>query len=71
MNQAGREGFGELYHRAFREYGTIALWNLRELAEPGPEEAMAITRSLRIEGDLNARALAERIERACRAAMGS
>ena len=58
-----------LYHRAFAEYEVHALWNVRELEHPTPEDAMAITRSLRIEGNLKARSLAEQIERACRAAV--
>ena len=57
-----------LYHRAFADYRVHALWNIRELEHPTPEEAMTITRSLRIEGNLNARRLAEQIEQACRAA---
>jgi hypothetical protein len=38
---------------------------------PNPtfEDALAITRSLRVEGDMNARHLAEQIEKACRAAV--
>jgi hypothetical protein len=36
--------------------------------KPTCADALAITRSLRVEGDLNARRLAERIEQACRAA---
>ncbi|MBS1859076.1 MAG: hypothetical protein JST11_27130 [Acidobacteria bacterium] len=58
-----------MYRRAFREYRAQALWNLRELEHPAPEDALAFTRSLRIEGDLNARRLAEQIELACRAAV--
>jgi len=61
--------FEALYHRAFAEYGIHALWSYRELEHPTPEEAMTITRSLRIEGNLEARRLAEQIERACRAAV--
>jgi hypothetical protein len=60
--------FAALYHRAFRDYRVHALWNMRELEDPTPDDALAITRSLRIEGDLNARRLAEQIEQACRAA---
>ena len=56
-----------LYHRAFADYRVHALWNLRELDHPTPAEALVITRSLRIEGDLDARRLAEQIEQACRA----
>ena len=58
-----------LYHRAFADYGAWALWNLREFEHPTPAQALVITRSLRIEGDLNARRLAELIEKACRAAL--
>jgi hypothetical protein len=36
---------------------------------PSCEDALAITRSLRVEGDLKARHLAEQIEQACRAAV--
>jgi hypothetical protein len=42
---------------------------VRELEHPTAEEALVITRSLRVEGDLNARRLAEEIERVCRAAL--
>lgn len=59
--------FEALYHRAFAEYGTHALWNLREFEHPTAEQALAITKSLRVEGNLHARSLAEEIERACRA----
>jgi hypothetical protein len=59
----------ELYHRAFAEYGIHALWNRRELEHPTPQEALTITWSLRVEGDLKARRLAEQLEQACRAAV--
>jgi hypothetical protein len=36
---------------------------------PSAEEALTITRNLRVEGDLSARRLAEQIEQACRAAL--
>lgn len=58
-----------LDHRALADYGIRALWNLREIEHPTPEEALTITRSLRFEGDLNARSLAEQIEQACRATL--
>jgi hypothetical protein len=58
-----------LYRRAFEEFGARALWNVRELESPSPEDALAITCSLRIEGDLKARRLAEQIEKAYRAAV--
>jgi hypothetical protein len=62
------DDYASLYRQAFREHGCRALWNVRQLENPSPEEALAITGSLRVEGDLSARRLAEQIEKACRAA---
>ncbi len=56
-----------LYRKAFAEFGTRALWNMQELPRPTPKDAMAIARMLRIEGDLRARRLAERLEQKARA----
>jgi hypothetical protein len=64
----GPEDFVSLYRRAFKEHRARALWNVRELEAPGPEDALAITRYLRVEGNLAARRLAEQIEQACHAA---
>jgi hypothetical protein len=61
--------FESLYHRAFAEYRVFALWNVHEFEHPTAEQALLIARPLRIEGDLNARRLAEQIEQACRAAV--
>ncbi len=61
--------FVPLYRQAFLAYGTRALWNRRMLAEPTPEDALVIARALRVEGDRDARRLAEEIERACGAAV--
>ncbi len=69
---AGRPAPSEiarLYHQAFRDFGGQALWSSRPTSNPTIGEALAITRSLRVEGDRNARRLAERIEEACRAAL--
>jgi hypothetical protein len=63
------ETFATLYHRAFAEYWAQALWNKRMLEEPRPDDALVIARALRIEGDREARKLAEQIEKACRAAL--
>ena len=63
------EDLTTLYRRAFAEYGTRALWNKRLLEEPTPEDALVVARALRIEGDREARRLAEQIEQACRAAI--
>jgi hypothetical protein len=66
-NEPGAD-FRSLYRRAFRDYGTRALWNKRAIGEPTPEDALVVARALRIHGDLNARRLAEQLEFACRAA---
>jgi hypothetical protein len=57
----------ELYRRAFSEFGTRALWNVKRLDHPTVTQILAITRQLRTEGDMAARHLAEQIERAARA----
>ena len=61
--------FVRLYERAFKEFGTMALWSSRPVENPTPADALAITRSLRVEGNLEARRLAEQIEQACHAAV--
>ena len=63
------EDYASLYREAFEKFGVWALWSSRQLPNPTPLEALAITRSLRVEGNLEARRLAERIEKACRAAL--
>ncbi len=63
------EDFASFYRRAFAEYRTRALWNKRELEAPTPPDALVIARALRVEGNREARLLAEQIERACRAAL--
>jgi hypothetical protein len=61
--------FVRLYKRAFKEFGTMALWSSKPVPDPTPADALAITRSLRVEGNLEARRLAEEIEQACHAAV--
>jgi hypothetical protein len=63
------EDLANLYRRAFAEYGARALWNKRELETPTLADALVVARALRVEGDREARRLAEQIERACRAAL--
>jgi len=58
-----------LYHRAFEQFGASALWSSKPVPDPSPADALAITYSLRVEGDLAARRLAEQIERAYRATL--
>jgi len=61
------EDLTTLYHRAFAEYGTRALWNLRPVQNPTPADALAITQPLRTHGKMDGRRLAEQIEILCRA----
>lgn len=61
------EDFAALYRRAFAEYGTQALWNMRPIEDPTPADALAITKALRTHGGMEGRRLAERIESVCRA----
>jgi hypothetical protein len=61
------DDFVSLYRSAFKEFGSRALWNVRELEDPTRKDALVIARYLRVEGNLAARRLAERIERLCRA----
>jgi hypothetical protein len=58
-----------LYRQAFAEFGTRALWNWRRMEQPTITQALAIAHSLKVEGNLKARALAIAIEQACRAAL--
>ncbi len=68
-NHERQQEIERLYRRAFAEYGAVALWSSRPVEKPTPADALAITESLRVEGDLDARRLAERIEALCRAAL--
>lgn len=63
------ENYVELYRSAFERFGASALWSSRAVPNPTPADALAITYSLRVEGDLEARLLAEKIEQARRAAV--
>jgi hypothetical protein len=58
-----------LYNRAFRQYGTLALWNRRPSEMPTVAQALVVAETLRREGNLQSRAFAAEIERACRAAL--
>jgi hypothetical protein len=57
--------FVTLYRRAFAEYGTLALWNMRPIEDPTPADALAITKPLRTHGGMEGRRLAEQIDRVC------
>jgi hypothetical protein len=63
------EPVATLYRQAFTEFGSRALWSSRLSPRPTLASVLAITESLRVEGNRDARRLAERIEDACRAAL--
>ena len=64
-----QDDFASLYRRAFIDYGTRALWNMGTLEHPTKEDALVVARALRIEGNREARCLAEQIEQACRTSL--
>jgi hypothetical protein len=64
-----QEKLESLYRRAFSEFGGSALWSNRPVENPTADDVLAITRSLRVEGNLRARKLAEETEQAYRAAI--
>lgn len=63
------ENLRALYRQAFRDYGLRALWSSRPVDEPTVADLLAITESLRVEGGIPGRRLAERIVAACRATL--
>jgi hypothetical protein len=63
------EAVARLYHQAFADFGARALWSWRDMKHPTITQALAVADSLRSEGNLQARALAVQIEKACRAAV--
>jgi hypothetical protein len=60
--------YRDLYKEAFAKYRAHALWFMQSFEKPTPADALAVARALRVEGDLQARLLAEQIEQACHAA---
>jgi hypothetical protein len=67
--RAAPDEIARLYHQAFRDFGTQALWSRRPSAAPTIAQALVIAENLRREGNLQSRALAGEIEQACRAAL--
>jgi hypothetical protein len=61
--------FVSLYRRAFEQIGVSASGSSRPVPDLTPADAPAIAHSLRVEGNLQARRLAEQIERASLAAL--
>jgi hypothetical protein len=67
--RAAPDEIARLYHQAFRDFGTQALWSRRPSTRPTIAQALVIAENLRREGNLQSRALAGEIEQACRAAL--
>jgi hypothetical protein len=67
MDTTEPEDLVGLYHRAFNDYRSRALWNLRPIENPTPADVLAIAKALRTHGGMDGRRLAEHIERLCRA----
>lgn len=57
-----------LYREAFERYRVAALWNCQYRDQPTPGQALAISQSLRDQGDMGAWRLGHRLAAACRAA---
>ncbi|MBV9757208.1 MAG: hypothetical protein JO047_09155 [Alphaproteobacteria bacterium] len=66
---AAPPGIVDLYRRAFREFGTLALWSRSPSERPTIAQALVVAESLRREGNMRSRPLAAEIEAACRAAL--
>jgi hypothetical protein len=62
------EDLRALYRAAFKDFGLRALWSSRAAADPTIADLLAITESLRVEGGVAGRRLAEQIVSGCRAA---
>jgi hypothetical protein len=60
------DDYATLYYRAFEEYGTRALWNMRPVENPTKADALAITKALRTHGGMDGLRMAEQIEKQCR-----
>jgi hypothetical protein len=55
----------DLYHEAFRRFGTAYLWSKAPVSPVTPDGAAAVARTLAREGDREAWMLARRIQALC------
>ena len=46
------EDLDTLYRRAFKDYGSRALWNMRPIDAPTSSDALAIVKALRTHGGI-------------------
>ena len=63
------EDLRALYRVAFEDFGLRALWSSRAAGDPTIADVLAITESLRVEGGVAGRRLAEEIVSGCLAAL--
>lgn len=63
------ETVGELYRRAFHEFGAQSLWSRKPSEHPTITQALVVAQALRREGNMKSRPLAAKIEEACRASL--
>jgi hypothetical protein len=63
------EDLRALYRVAFKDFGLRALWSSRAADDPTIADLLSITESLRVEGGVAGRRLAEEIVSGCRAAL--
>jgi hypothetical protein len=61
--RAAPDEIAQLYHQAFRDFGTQALWSRRPSKNPTITQALVVAEGLRREGNLQSRALAPRLSR--------
>jgi hypothetical protein len=69
---AGRPATPEavaLYRQAFERFGTQVLWSRTPSQHPTVAQVIAVAQSLRREGNMQSRPLAEQMEEACRSAL--
>lgn len=67
-SQDDRPEWRRLYDEAYARFGLRALWSYQPRVDATPRSALQLCYSLRTQGNMAARRLAERLEAACRAA---
>ncbi len=58
----GTENLKDLYDIAFRDFGTMCLWNIKRFENPTDEMVLGLAKTLKREGDREAWVLANKIE---------
>ena len=68
MSGSTKPDWRRFYDEAFERFGVVALWNCAPNPGATPDEARAIARTLRRQGNMSAWRLADRLVKACDAA---